>query len=169
MCISALCLALALVLPFLTGQIQSIGNMLCPMHLPVMLCGFLCGGLWGLAVGTVAPLLRSLIFGMPVMFPAAVCMAAELAVYGFLTGFLYKRFPKKMPWIYIALLTAMIAGRIVWGLSRLLLLGLFGTPFTLQMFLTAAFVTAWPGMILQLVLIPPVVRLLEKTGLTGGN
>ncbi|MFQ6976237.1 MAG: ECF transporter S component [Oscillibacter sp.] len=61
---SALFLALAMVLPFLTGQIPEIGSMLCPMHLPALLCGFMCGWPWGLAVGFISPLLRSM-SGMP--------------------------------------------------------------------------------------------------------
>ena len=76
-------LALAYVMPFLTGQIPQVGSMLCPMHIPVLLCGFFCGAPWGLAVGFVAPLLRSFTLGMPPMFPTAFCMAFELAAYGF--------------------------------------------------------------------------------------
>ncbi len=72
---AALYLGIALVLPFITGQIPEIGAMLCPMHIPVLLCGFLCGWPWGLAVGFIAPLLRSVLFGMPVLFPSAVAMA----------------------------------------------------------------------------------------------
>ena len=87
--ISAMFLALAFVMPFLTGQIPQIGSMLCPMHIPVILCGYICGAPWGLAVGIIAPLLRSAIMGMPVMFPAAISMAFELAVYGFMSGLLY--------------------------------------------------------------------------------
>ena len=79
MILSALFLAVAYVLPFFTGQIPEIGSMLCPMHLPVLLCGFICGWYWGLAVGFIAPLFRSLILGMPVMFPMGICMAFELA------------------------------------------------------------------------------------------
>ena len=93
MVFAALCLALALVLPFLTGQIPQVGSALCPMHIPVLLCGFLCGWPWGLAVGFIAPLLRSVIFGMPPMVPAAVAMAFELATYGAVAGFLYRKFP----------------------------------------------------------------------------
>ena len=80
--LSALFLALALVLPFLTGQIPEVGKMLCPMHLPVLLCGFFCSWPWGLAIGLIAPVLRSFMFGMPPLFPAAVCMSVELATYG---------------------------------------------------------------------------------------
>ena len=108
--VAAMCLALALVLPFLTGQIREIGSMLCPMHLPVLLCGFLCGWPWGLAVGVVAPLLRSVLFGMPPMFPIAVSMAVELAVYGFLTGFVSAKLPRKIGWLYVAACAA-CAGR----------------------------------------------------------
>ena len=77
MILSALCLALAYVLPFLTGQIPEIGAMLCPLHIPVLLCGFVCGPAWGAAVGFIAPLLRSLTLGMPPLFPTAVCMAVS--------------------------------------------------------------------------------------------
>lgn len=92
---AALFLALALVLPFLTGQIPQIGSALSPMHIPVLLCGFLVGWPWGLAVGFIAPLLRSVIFGMPVMVPGAVAMAFELAVYGLVSVFFTVCCPKR--------------------------------------------------------------------------
>lgn len=111
---SAMALALALVLPFLTGQIPQIGNMLCPMHLPVLLCGFLCGWPWGLAVGFFAPVLRFLLFQRPPM-PLWIAMAFELAVYGGMTGFLYRRLPKRLSYIYLTLIIAMICGRLIWG------------------------------------------------------
>ena len=162
---SALCLALALVLPFLTGQIPQIGSALCPMHLPVLLCGFLCGWPWGLAVGFIAPLLRSVIFGMPSMIPTALAMAFELATYGALAGFLYRKFPKTIPGIYASLLIAMICGRLVWGVVRLILAGVQGNGFTFAMFLSGAITTAIPGIIAQLVLIPAIVYAMEKAGL----
>lgn len=162
---SALCLALALVLPFLTGQIPQIGSALCPMHLPVLLCGFLCGWPWGLAVGFIAPLLRSVIFGMPPMIPTALAMAFELATYGALAGFLYRKFPKTIPGIYASLLIAMICGRLVWGVVRLILAGVLGNGFTFAMFLSGAITTAIPGIIAQLVLIPAIVYAMEKAGL----
>lgn len=106
---AALFLALAMVLPFLTGQIPQIGKSLCPMHIPALLCGFLCGWPWGLAVGLIAPLLRSVTFGMPAMFPDAVVMAFELAAYGAVAGILYRLLPKRLGIgrIYIALAAAM--------------------------------------------------------------
>ena len=114
---SALFLALAYVLPFLTGQIQQIGNMLCPMHIPVLLCGFICGWQWGLTVGAAAPLLRSLTLVMPPPFPTAVCMAFELAAYGAIAGLMKRLLPKKPLFTYVSLLISMAVGRLVWGLA----------------------------------------------------
>ena len=163
---AALSLAIALVLPFLTGQIPQIGSMLCPMHFPVLLCGFLCGWPWGLAVGFVAPLLRSVIFGMPPMFPTAVAMAFELAVYGAAVGYLYRKLPRGRGSLFVALVIAMIAGRVVWGAARLIFAGLGGNSFTWAAFMAGAFTNAIPGIILQLVLIPLIVAGMERAGLS---
>ena len=162
--LAALFLALALVLPFLTGQIPEIGSMLCPMHIPALLCGFFCGWPWGLAVGLIAPVLRSLLFGMPPMFPVAVCMAAELAAYGALSGLMYSKLPRKKSSVYIALVTAMVVGRLVWGAARFLCAGLDMSAFGLTAFWAGAVTTAIPGIIVQLVLIPILVLALEKRG-----
>ena len=162
---AGVCLALCLVLPFLTGQIPQIGSKLLPMHIPVLLCGFLCGPVWGLAVGLIAPILRSLLFGMPPLFPTATAMAFELAAYGLLSGLFYKLLPKKTPYLYLALILAMIGGRLVWGLVMTLLMGAAGKSFTLAAFWAGAFANAWPGIVLQLVLIPPVVAALKKAKL----
>ena len=162
MVLSALFLALALVLPFLTGQIPEIGSMLCPMHLPVLLCGFFCGWPWGLAVGLIAPVLRSAIFSMPPMFPAAVCMSLELATYGAVCGALYPKLQAKKQGIYISLLVAMVAGRLVWGAARFLWAGLDPTAFGLSAFWSGAIVTALPGIAVQIVLIPLLVMTLKR-------
>lgn len=163
---SALFLALALVLPFLTGQIPTIGKALSPMHIPVMLCGFLCGPLWGAAVGAVAPLLRSVLFGMPAMFPGGVAMTFELATYGVLSGWLYRLLPRK-PWsIYVSLLAAMLGGRLVWGAARFVLAGLSGSEFPFSAFLAGAVTGAVPGIVLHIVLIPLLVMGLERAKLT---
>ncbi len=159
---SALCIALCLVLPFLTGQIREIGNMLCPMHIPVFLCGFICGWPYGLLVGFIAPLMRSAIFQMPIMFPMAVSMAFELAAYGFLSGFLYERLPKKIGYIYISLISSMIFGRLLWGIVRYILAGLSGSAFPFSAFWAGAVTQAIPGMILQLLLLPALVVALRK-------
>lgn len=162
---SALYLALALVLPFLTGQIPEIGSMLCPMHLPALLCGFMCGWPWGLAVGLISPLLRSVIFGMPPMFPTAVSMAFEMTVYGAVSGLLYRLLPKKKGYIYVSLIAAMVAGRLVWGLVRFLIAGLQSSTFPASAFLAGAVTTAVPGIIVQIVLVPLLVMTMEKAKL----
>ncbi len=160
--LSAMFLALAFVMPFLTGQIPQIGSMLCPMHIPVLLCGFFCGAPWGLAVGLLAPLLRSFTLGMPPMFPTAFCMAFELATYGFMAGWLYNKLPKKKVNVYVALLGAMITGRLVWGAVMFACMGLDASKFGWAAFAAGAFVNAIPGIIVQIILIPVLVIILEK-------
>ena len=129
--VAALMLALTYVLPFFTGNIPQIGSMLLPMHLPTLLCGFLCGGPWGAAVGFLAPLMRSAILGMPPPFPTAVAMAVEMAVYGLVSGLLYARRPKNLGGIYTALISAMAAGRLAWGAVMVILTMGSGNAFTL--------------------------------------
>ena len=163
---AALYLAIAMVLPFITGQVPQIGSMLCPMHIPVLLCGFVCGWPWGLAVGFVAPPLRSALFGMPTMFPGAVAMAFELAVYGGMAGFLRPRLPRTKACTWAVLLISMIAGRVVWGAVRLALAGLTGSSFGWALFISGAVVNAVPGIALQLILIPLLVIAMERAGLS---
>ncbi len=162
--LSAFFMALGIVLPFLTGQIQQIGNMLLPMHIPVLLCGFICGWQYGLAVGFVTPLLRSAMFGMPPIMPTAAAMAVELAVYGLVVGILHARLPKKIPYLYVSLAGAMIAGRVAWGIVSIALYGIAGNSFSWQIFLAGAFLNAIPGIILQLILIPAIMIGLKKAG-----
>ncbi len=162
MVLSALFLAIAYVLPFFTGQIPEIGAMLCPMHIPVLLCGFICGWPWGILVGLIAPLLRSVALGMPPMFPTAICMAFELMVYGGVSGILHKVFPKKKVYIFLSLVIAMILGRIVWGGAMYICMGIKGGAFTLSAFFAGAVANAIPGIILQIILIPAIIILLQK-------
>ena len=162
--LAALFLALAFVLPLLTGQVPKVGNMLCPMHFPVLLCGFVLGGPWGLAVGFAAPLLRSVLFGMPPMFPIAIAMAFELAAYGLVSGVLWHKVKHTVPMMYASLVTAMVAGRLVWGAVRFVLAGLTGSSFPFSAFLSGALLTAVPGIVAQLVLIPLLLTALQKAG-----
>ena len=164
--LSAMFMALGLVLPMLTGQIQAIGNMLLPMHIPVFFCGLICGWQYGLAVGFILPVFRSLLFSMPPLYPVAIAMTFELATYGFAAGFLYNR----SRWqciiaLYRSIVIAMLAGRAVWGVAEVILLGLGGNTFTWQAFMAGAFLNAIPGIILQLILIPAVMVALNRTGL----
>lgn len=166
--LSALFLAIGFFLPFLTGQIQQIGHMLLPMHIPVLLCGMICGWQYGAAVGAILPIMRSLITTMPPLYPGAVAMAFELAAYGLVAGLVYSLFRKKnIGTLYVSLIAAMIAGRAVWGGAMIVLLGIKGGAFTWQAFAAGAFVNAFPGIILQLVLIPSLVLVLQAAGLTA--
>ena len=160
--LSSIFLALCLVLPLLTGQIQQIGNALCPMHLPVLLCGFFCGPWFAAAVGLIAPLLRFLLFGMPPLMPSGIAMCFELAAYGLVSGLLYNALPKKKGYIYVSLIGAMIAGRLIWGAARVILYGLGKSEFGWAAFIAGAFTNAIPGIILQIVLIPLLVMILQK-------
>lgn len=161
--LSAVFLGIGLVLPFLTGQIEQFGNMLLPMHLPVLFCGLLCGATYGGAVGFVLPLLRSLLFGMPILYPNALAMAFELCAYAVTIGLLYRLFKKKnIIALLVSLIASLLIGRAVWGVVQTVLLDLSDKPFTLSAFWTSAFATAIPGIILQLVLIPSVMLTLQK-------
>ena len=162
---AAMLLAVGIVLPFFTGQIPQIGSMLLPMDLPVLVCGLICGWQYGGIVGFVLPLLRYVLFGMPPM-PNGLAMAFELAAYGAISGFLYNR----SRWqcivsLYRSLIIAMIGGRVIWGIVRVVMLGMTGNAFTWQMFMAGAFLNAVPGIILQLVFIPALMVALNKTGL----
>ena len=163
--LSAMMLSLALVLPFFTGQIPEIGNMLLPMHLPVLLAGFVVGGPSAMMVGAVAPVLRSIIWGMPPMFPKAVGMAFELATYGLVSGLVYAKSKKDTKSIFISLVIAMLAGRVVWGVVTWFLFGMTGKSFTAAIFIAEAFVNAIPGIILQLILVPLLVTAIKKANL----
>ena len=161
--LSAMLLAVGLVLPFLTGQIPEIGSMLLPLHLPALICGFVCGWPWGLAVGFVLPVLRSVLFGMPPMIPTALCMSFELAAYGCAAGLAYAKLRGGRRGVYAALIIAMLAGRVLWGLGSWIVYALLmPSGFALAAFWAGGFVNAWPGMVLQLVLVPLIVMALER-------
>lgn len=161
--LSAIFLTLGLVLPFLTGQIPEIGSMLLPMHIPVLICGFLCGWQYGLIIGFITPLLRSLLFSSPPFMPVAVSMAFELAAYGAFAALLYRHLKKYRLGVLISLAGAMLIGRLIWALVRLLLTTVTDSAFTWAIFIAGAFINALPGIILQFVLIPPIILLFEKT------
>lgn len=162
--LAAMLMAVGIVLPFFTGQIPQIGNMLLPMHIPVLVCGLICGWQYGGIVGFFLPLLRYVLFAAPPM-PNGIAMAFELAAYGAIVGFLYNR----SRWqcivsLYRSLIIAMIGGRIVWGVVRVAMFGVMGNAFSWKMFMAGAFLNAIPGIILQLVFIPALMLVLNRTG-----
>lgn len=162
--LSAMLLAVGIVLPFFTGQIPQIGSMLLPMHLPVLVCGLICGWQYGGIIGFILPLFRYVLFGMPPM-PNGLAMAFELAAYGMIAGYLYSHSHWKCTFaLYRSLIIAMLGGRIVWGMVRIIMTGVAKEAFTWQMFLAGAFINAIPGIILQLIFIPALMLVLQKTG-----
>ena len=164
--LSALFIALGLVLPLLTGQLKALGNAFLPMHLPVILCGLIVGPWHGIVAGLILPILRHFTFGMPPLYPTAISMAFELATYGFVVGFVYKNSRWKcIIALYESLIIAMISGRVVWGIVQMVLLGVSGQVFTFQMFMAGAFLNAIPGIVFQLIFIPSLMLALHRTGL----
>lgn len=157
---AALCVALGVVLP-MAFHFIGLGQVFLPMHIPVLLCGLICGWPYGLACGAIAPALSSLITGMP---PVAYLpsMTVELAVYGLVSGLLM-RFVRTRSFIadiYISLAGAMLAGRIVSGLVNAFIFSAGSS--SIDAWLTASFITAWPGIVIQIVIIPVLAAALEK-------
>lgn len=164
--LAGVCVALGIVLPIAFHSIPNAGSIFLPMHIPVLLCGLICGPLYGLLCGILAPLLSSLITGMP---PMAILpgMVLELAVYGLVSGLLIHSLPIKstVTRIYIALIAAMIAGRIVSGVVNALIF--HAGSYSFQIWITGAFIKALPGIIIQLILIPILVFALQKAGFSS--
>lgn len=161
--LSAVFLAVGIVLPLFTAQIKEIGDTLLPMHIPVMLCGILCGPKYGFMIGILLPFIRSVTFGMPPLYPNAIWMAFELATYGLVIGIMYlKKQKASRGWLLISLVTSMLAGRVVWGISKAILLGIGKKAFTIGAFVTGGFLDAIPGILLQFILIPLIIGLYER-------
>ena len=159
--ITAVCIALCVVLPMAFHAIANAGPIFLPMHIPVLLAGFLCGPWWAMVVGLVAPMLRHSLFLMPPLV-TAIAMSFELAAYGLFSGLLYRLLPKKTVNIYVSLIGAMILGRIVWGIAMVVISGVTGSAFTWSAFMAGALLNAIPGIILHIVLIPILVMALKR-------
>ena len=161
--LTALAVILARTFHHLAGG--ALGSLFSPMHFPILVAGLLCGPYLGLIGGLFAPILSFAMSGMPAFPNGLVPMAFELAAYGLIIALVYARLPRRgVGAVYGALLAAMVGGRLVWGLAEILLLGLAGNAFTVQAFLSGALLSAVPGILLQLVLIPGVMAALDRTG-----
>lgn len=161
---TALCVALCVVLPQAFHMVPNAGSVILPMHVPVLLCGLACGPVWGLACGLLGPVASSLLTGMPpaAMLPSMMC---ELAVYGLVTGLLVRlvKTGKPLADLYIALVGAMLAGRVTYGVLNALIFR--AGAYSMTAWLTSAFVTGLPGIVIQLILLPAVVTALKKAKL----
>lgn len=165
LCITAVCLALCCVLPMAFHSV-GLGSALSPMHIPVLLCGIVCGGWYGLVCGIVGPILSSVITGMPQM-PMLIRMIPELAVYGLATGLAmrYIRTGKNALDLYLSLIIAMILGRIVGGIASAIFYMGSGEAYSIAIWASSYFVTAVPGIVAHLVLVPVLALTLTKAGL----
>ena len=163
--LASMFIALGIVLPLLTGSNPELGSMFLLMHIPVLIAGLVLGGTYGLLVGMITPILRSVLVGMPPLFPVALAMMFELGAYGFFIGFSSKLLPKKSAFVYVSLLIALLLGRGVWGAAAAIFYPLAGFGFTFDKFLTAAFVTGLPGIAIQVVVVPLVYIYLQRTRL----
>lgn len=163
---AALCIAIGVALPQAFHAIPNAGSIFLPMHIPILVCGLVCGWRYGMLCGILTPFLSFLIAGMPPMayLPAMIC---ELAVYGLVTGLMRNWLKKEsLAGYYASLIAAMLAGRLVMGAVNALVFQ--AGRYSFQVFLTAAFVTALPGILIQLLVIPTLVMMLRKSGLVSG-
>lgn len=161
---AALCVSLSVVLPQVFHMVPNLGSVFCPMHIPILLCGLICGPYYGLACGVLGPVLSSITTGMP---PAASLpvMVVECAVYGFVAGFLMLAIKGKSGYLklYVSLVTAMLCGRLAAGAAAALIFS--RATMTIAVFGTAYFVTSFPGIVIQLILLPSLVMALQKAKL----
>lgn len=159
--LGALFVALCVVVPYAFHAVPNGGSIFLPMHIPVLICGMVCGWPYGFICGLLGPALSSLLTSMP---PAAYLppMMVECAVYGLVTGLMLKfvHTGRNNLDLYIALITAMLAGRVVSGIAKALI---FSPDITMSVWIASSFITALPGIVLQLILIPLLVNLLTKT------
>lgn len=162
----AICIALCVVTPTAFHVFGPVSSILSPMHIPVLLCGLVCGWPFGAFCGVAGPLLSSMITTMP---PAAalVHMLPELCGYGLCCGLLFRliRTGNTYADICCALVPAMLLGRIAGGVARTLFLLGSGQSYTLALWAGAYLVEALPGIILHLILVPTLVVVLTKAGL----
>lgn len=166
--IAGMCVAIGIILPMAMHSIPNAGRVFLPMHIPILICGLACGWQYGLLCGILTPFLSSVMTGMPpmAMLPGMLC---ELAVYGAVTGIIIKKVRTKSQYanLYIALITAMISGRIVMGVLNALLFQAGNYAF--NMWIAGAFVTAIPGIVIQILLIPTIVYGLQKAKLINAT
>ena len=162
--ITAVCIALCYVIPLMFHGIQNAGNIFCPMHIPVFICGLICGWQYGLLCGIAGPALSSALSGMP---PVAVLpsMMVELAAYGTAAGLMMKLVRTKSTYadLYISLIVSIVCGRVLAGLAKALIFA--RGSYSMSAWIAGSVVTSWPGTVIQLVFIPTIVFALMKSHL----
>ena len=162
--ITAVCIALCYVIPLMFHGIQNAGSIFCPMHIPVFICGLICGWQYGLLCGIAGPALSSALSGMP---PVAILpsMMVELAAYGTAAGLMMKLVRTKSTYadLYISLIAAIVCDRVLAGLAKALIFA--RGSYSMSAWIAGSVVTSWPGTVIQLVFIPTIVFALMKSHL----
>ncbi|MGM9594598.1 MAG: ECF transporter S component [Oscillospiraceae bacterium] len=162
--ITAVCIALCYVIPLMFHGIQNAGSIFCPMHIPVFICGLICGWQYGLLCGIAGPALSSALSSMP---PVAILpsMMVELAAYGTAAGLMMKLVRTKSTYadLYISLIVAIVCGRVLAGLAKALIFA--RGSYSMSAWIAGSVVTSWPGTVIQLVFIPTIVFALMKSHL----
>lgn len=172
--ITAILLAVGMILPYLTGQIPSIGQLISPLHIPVFICGLTCGWGWGAALGFVLPILRGLTLGMPPFPAVGLPMAFEMAFYGAVSGLLYQLLrkvwkDKHIVAIVISLLAAMVVGRCAGGATRAIMMGVQGSAYSFAAFFASYFTGTVVGAVIHIIVCPLITLALEKAKLSPMN
>lgn len=164
LCICGICVALCYVLPVALHAVGA-GSILSPMHIPVLLCGLVCGGTYGMVCGLMGPLLSSILSGMPTA-TALIFMVPELMAYGLVSGVCISwiRTGKTVADLYIALVSAMLLGRIAGGIAKAMFFIGTGEAFGIAAWVSGYFITSAPGIVAHLVLIPALVLVLMGAG-----
>ncbi|HAE91967.1 ECF transporter S component [Tissierella praeacuta] len=157
--IAGVLLAIGIIVPTIFHTTGIPGNVFLPMHIPVLIGGFLLPPYLALILGMLTPILNSLITGMPKLFPMTVIMIFELGIYGLVTSILYRKL--KMPSV-ISLIVSMISGRIMAGFVVFILAAFFEVKMDPMFFIIGGVTTAIPGIIIQLILVPSLVYSIVK-------
>ena len=161
--ITAICIAMCVLLPILFHFIPQGGRIFSPIHIPVLICGLACSWQYGLICGAVGVILSSAITSMPALAQVPA-MAVECAVYGLASALLIKFIKTGKPYanLYLSLICSMILGRIAGGAVQALFLT---NGYTFSAWISGYFAVSLPGILLHLILVPPIVRALTRAGL----
>lgn len=156
--LSGIFIAFGIILPMIFHTVNMAGPIFLPMHIPVLIAGFLLGPFYGGLVGLITPILSGLMTGMPPIVPVMPIMAFELFAYGTITGFLFEKTNK----IYISLIVAMIGGRLFAMVGAYIVSITIAPQVSPLMFVFGNLAQAIPGMLIQLICIPILVKFTSK-------
>ena len=153
---------LGVLLPWFFGEMTIFGTYLLPMEFPILLCGMICGAGYGGVVGAIVPILYALIFNTMQIYPLGVATAIQLCAYGVLCGLLYKILKQN---VYVSLLLSMFSGRTIYYIVYYFMLRYQGRAYTADMFINGEVLNVLSGITIQIIFIPLIVLILNKTGI----